>query len=82
MHKLIVVADPMHEVEIYEVTDNNNLHQISQLRLPQESVNFIKNYTDSIKEKVEVVYAGPSDYVQHFVNQVNNFDFVEAHISK
>lgn len=80
MHKLIVFADPFQEVEIFEVLDDieGKTHKISQLRLPQESVDFIKNYSESLQDKVEVVYVGPKDYVTYFVSQVNKFDFVKA----
>ena len=79
MYKLIVVADPLREVEIYEITSEGKTRKISQLRLPQESVEFIKNYSESVKEKVDVTYVGPKDYIKYFVNQVNKLEFVNAH---
>ena len=78
MHRLIVVADPLRETEIYEVTTTNDLHKISQLRLPQESVEFIKNYSNSLQEEVDVTYVGPKNYVQYFITQVNNLEFAKA----
>lgn len=80
MQKLIVKADPMQEIEIYEVSSNQtDMHKISQLRLPQESVEFIKNYSNSLKKKIDVTYIGPKDYVKYFISQVNKFEFVKAH---
>lgn len=79
MYKLIVIADPLRETEIYEVTNMNDLHKISQLRLPQESVEFIKNYSNSLQEEVDVTYIGPKSYVQYFITQVNNLEFAKAH---
>ena len=82
MYKLIVVADPLRETEIFEITETNNMRKISQIRLPQDSVEFIKNYSDSVQEKVDVTYVGPKDYVKYFVNQVNQLEFVKAHINE
>ena len=82
MHKIIVLADPMKEIEIYEVTKENKTHKISQLRLPQESVEFVKNYSNSVQELVEVVYVGPEDYIRYFVNQVDKFEFVKAYANE
>ena len=84
MHKLIIYADPFRDTEIYEVvpvfkSKKDHVHKISQLSFPQESVEFIKNYANSIKEDVEVEYVGPKDYVQHFVSQANNIEFVKAY---
>lgn len=79
MYRLFVLADPMSSVEIFELTDAEQMHRISQLRLPQDSVEFIKNYSESVKEKVDVTYIGPKDYVKYFVNQANQFEFVNAH---
>ena len=81
MYKLIVIADPLRETEIYEVTDTEQMHKISQLRLPQESVEFIKNYSNSVQEEVDVTYMGPDDYVRYFVHQVDKLDFVKAHMN-
>lgn len=82
MYKLIVVADPLRETEIFEITKTNDMRKISQIRLPQESVEFIKNYSDSVQEEVDVTYIGPKDYVKYFVNQANQFEFVKAHINE
>ncbi len=82
MHELIVIADPLREVEIYEITSEGKTHKISQLRLPQASVEFIKNYSESVKEKVDVTYVGPKDYVMYFVNQANKLEFVKAHANE
>lgn len=82
MHKLIVVADPMREVEIYEITSLNEMHKISQLHVPQDSVEFIKNYSDSVQEEVKVTYVGPEAYVRYFAHQVNKFEFVKARINE
>lgn len=82
MYKLIVVADPLRETEIFEITKTNDMHKISQIRLPQESVEFIKNYSDSVQEEVDVTYVGPRDYVKYFVNQANQLKFVKAHINE
>lgn len=82
MYKLIVIADPLRETEIYEITDTEQMHKISQLRLPQESVEFIKNYSNSVQEEVDVTYMGPDDYVRYFVHQANKLDFVKAHMNE
>ena len=82
MYKLIVIADPLRETEIYEVTNMNDLHKISQLKVPQESVEFIKNYSNSVKEKVDVTYVGPTDYIRYFVSQSNNLEYVYAHMNE
>lgn len=82
MYKLIVIADPLRETEIYEITKTNDLHKISQLRLPQESVEFIKNYSNSVQEEVEVDYRGPADYIRYFVSQANQLEFVKAYMNE
>lgn len=82
MYKLVVVADPMQETEIYEITQTNKMHKISQLRIPQESITFIKNYSDSVKEKVDVTYIGPKDYIKYFISQANKLNFINAHAEK
>lgn len=82
MYKLIIIADPMQEVEIYEVTKDEKTHKISQLRLPQESVEFVKNYSNSVQEEVDVTYIGPDDYIRYFVHQVDKFEFVKAHMNQ
>ena len=81
MHKLIVLANPVDFTQVFEVLDNGETHKISQLKAPQESVEFVKNYSDNVQEEVEVDYQGPTDYVQYFVNQVNQLEFVKAKIN-
>ena len=54
MHKLIVITNPVDYTEIFEVLNNGDVHKISQLQVPQESIEFIKNYSNSVQEKVEV----------------------------
>lgn len=81
MHKLIVLTNPVDYTQIFEVLDNGNTHKISQLKIPQESVEFIKNYSNSVQEEVEVDYRGPADYVRYFVNQVNQLEFVKAKLN-
>ena len=82
MHKIIVIADPLREVEIYELTETNEFHKISQLRLPQESVEFIKNYSNSLQEPVDVIYKVPDDYIRYFVNQTNKLEFGKAYMNE
>ena len=79
MYKLFVITDPTSFTEIFECTDMNQMHKISQLRLPQESVEFIKNYSNSVKEEVDVTYIGPDDYIRYFIRQVNELEFAKAH---
>ena len=81
MHKLIVMANPVNFTQIFEVLDNGHTHKISQLQTPQESVEFVKNYSDNVQEEVEVDYQGPADYVRYFVNQANQLEFVKAKIN-
>ena len=81
MHKLIVIANPVDYTQIFEVLDNGDTHKISQLKVPQESVEFIKNYSNSVQEEVEVDYRGPADYVRYFVSQANQLEFVKAKIN-
>jgi hypothetical protein len=81
MHKLIVVTDPVNFTQIFEVLDNGNAHKISQLALPQDSLEFIKNYSNSVQEEIEVDYRGPADYIKHFVTQANQLEFVKAKIN-
>ena len=81
MHKLIVLADPVDFTQVFEVLDNGETHKISQLKVPQESVEFIKNYSNSIKEEVEVDYRGPADYIRYFVSQANQLEFVKAKLN-
>ena len=78
MHKLIVLANPVDFTQIFEVLDNGEMHKISQLKVPQESVEFVKNYSNSVQEEVEVDYHGPADYIRYFVNQANQLEFVKA----
>lgn len=78
MHKLIVLANPTSFTEIFELTETGQIHKISQLRVPQESVEFIKNYSNSVQEEVEVDYRGPADYIRYFVSQANQLEFVKA----
>lgn len=81
MHKLIVLANPVDFTQVFEVLDNGETHKISQLKVPQESVEFIKNYSNSIKEEVEVDYRGPADYIRYFVSQANQLEFVKAKLN-
>lgn len=81
MHKLIVLANPVDYTQVFEVLDNGETHKISQLEVPQESVEFIKNYSNSIKEEVEVDYRGPADYIRYFVSQANQLEFVKAKLN-
>lgn len=78
MHKLIVLTNPVDFTQIFEVLDNGDMHKISQLSIPQDSIEFIKNYSNSVQEKVEVDYRGPADYIKHFVTQANQLEFVKA----
>ena len=78
MHKLIVIANPVDYTQVFEVLDNGDTHKISQLKVPQESVEFIKNYSNSVQEEVEVDYRGPADYIRYFVNQANQLEFIKA----
>lgn len=79
MYKLFVITDPTNFTEIFECTDTNNMRKISKLRLPQESIEFIKNYSNSVQEEVDVTYVGPSDYIRYFISQVNELEFAKAH---
>lgn len=79
MYKLFIVTDPTSFTEIFECTNANEMHKISQLRLPQESIEFIKNYSNSVREKVDVTYIGPDDYINYFISQANNLEFIKAH---
>ncbi len=81
MHKLIVIANPVDFTQVFEVLDNGDTHKISQLKVPQESVEFIKNYSNSVQEEVEVDYRGPADYIRYFVTQANQLEFVKAKIN-
>lgn len=81
MHKLIVLANPVDFTQIFEVLDNGKTHKISQLKIPQESVEFIKNYSNSVQEEVEVDYRGPADYIRYFVSQANQLEFVKAKLN-
>lgn len=81
MHKLIVVANPVDFTQVFEVLDNGDTHKISQLKVPQESVEFIKNYSNSVQEEVEVDYRGPADYIRYFVSQANQLEFVKAKLN-
>jgi hypothetical protein len=78
MHKLFVLADPTSFTEVFELTEDFGMHRISQLRSPQESLEFIKNYSQSTTKKVEVTYIGPDDYVRYFANKANNLKNVTA----
>lgn len=82
MHKLFVLMDPTTFTEIFELTSANEMHKISQLRLPQESVEFIKNYSNTLQKEIDVTYIGPKDYIRYFVHQANNLDFVNAHMDE
>lgn len=82
MHKLIVLADPTSFTEIFELTETGQMHKISQLRVPQDSVEFIKNYSNSVQEEVDVTYMGPDDYIRYFVRQIDKFKFVKAHMNE
>lgn len=82
MHKLIILADPTSFTEIFELTETGQMHKISQLRIPQDSVEFIKNYSNNIQEEVDVTYMGPDDYIRYFVHQVDKFKFVKAHMNE
>lgn len=81
MHKLIVLANPVDFTQIFEILDNGDTHKISQLKVPQESVEFIKNYSNSVQEEVEVDYRGPADYIRYFVSQANQLEFVKAKLN-
>ena len=82
MNKLIVIANPTDFTDIYEVTDEGFSHKVSHLNTPQESVEFVKNYSNSLQKKIKVIYKGPADYVRYFVSQANQFEFVKAEIGE
>lgn len=82
MHKLFVLIDPTSFTEIFELTSEGKMHKISQLDLPQESIEFVKNYSNSLQEKVDVIYMGPDDYIKYFVHQADKFEFVKAHMNE
>lgn len=78
MYTLIVFADPVRDIEIYEVSAEGTMHKLAGLKRPQESITFIKNYANSLQKEVHVTYLGPKDYTQRFVSQVNELEFVKA----
>ena len=81
MRKLIVVADPIHGAEIFEVLKDSSQgsRRVSFLRAPQDSLEFIKNYSMNFEEPTKVIFQGPSDYIKKFVEQANELDYVTAY---
>lgn len=81
MRKLVVVADPIHGAEIFEVFEDTSQgsRRVSFLRAPQDSLEFIKNYSINFEEPTEVIFQGPSSYITHFVEQANELDYVTAY---
>lgn len=81
MRELIVVTDPIHGAEIFEVPENNSdgPRRVSFLRLPQESVEFVKNYSLNFKEPTKVIFKGPDSYITHFIEQANELEYVTAY---
>lgn len=82
MHKLFILVDPVSFTEIFELTNEENMRKISQLRLPRESIEFIKNYSNNVQEEIDVTYIGPTNYINRFVTEANNLDFVTAHTTE
>jgi hypothetical protein len=71
--------DPIQKLEIFEVSKDNTIKKISQLNYPSEAMNFLKNYIDNTQNFVEVVFMGPDNYIEPWVDKANTFEFVKAY---
>lgn len=71
---LIVKMDPVQETEIYQITDKGMV-LLCSYRIAQEAMQFIK---DTIKENTDIIFIGPKTYTQHFIEQANKIEFVNA----
>lgn len=77
MRELIIKANPVMPVEIFEQT-LNGLNKISQVQTPQDSIEFIKNYTEYTEGKMKVTFIGPKSYIQYFIDKANQIKSVTA----
>ena len=79
MPKLIVNMNPVSSTEIFEVTNTNELKKLSQVNKPLDMIKYLANYMINVNESTEVTFIGPDDYINPWITEANQFEFVNAH---
>lgn len=79
MPKLIVSMNPVSSTEIFEVTNTNELKKLSQVNQPLDMIKYLANYMINVNESTEVTFIGPDDYINPWIIEANQFEFVNAH---
>lgn len=74
------MMDPVQPTQIYEMKDDNrnNLTFIKSVKLPQDTLEFIQEYSKEQNSPVKVSYFGPETYVEYFVDKANKFENIIA----
>lgn len=78
MSKLIVQMNPVSPAEIFEIKQNAQTDKIFQADKPLDVIQFLANYMSNNTESTEIVFVGPDDYVDPWVVEANQFEFVKA----
>lgn len=79
MPKLVVNMNPVSFTEVYEVTKPDELKKVAQETGPLNFIKFLANYMKNVNESTEVVFIGPDDYINPWITEANQFDFVKAY---
>lgn len=82
MPKLIINMDPVSPATVYEITDNNGSNKIFQANQPVNIIKFLANYIKDTDKSTEVLFVGPDDYINPWITEANQFDFVKARNAK
>lgn len=79
MPKLIVNMSPVSSTEIFEVASTNELKKLFQVNQPLDMIKYLANYMVNVNESTEVIFIGPDDYINPWITEANQFEFVNAH---
>lgn len=79
MSKLIIHMDPVMPTEIFQIKEGLE-EKIAQVSPPPVNIlKFLANYMTNINESTEVTFIGPDDYIDPWITEANQFEFVNAH---
>lgn len=77
--QLVIMMDPVQPTQIYEMKHNrDNLTFIKTVKLPQDTLEFIQEYSKNQESPTKVSYFGPDAYVNYFIKKANEFENVIA----
>lgn len=77
--QLVIMMDPVQPTQIYEMRNNrDNLNFIKTVKLPQDTLEFIQEYSKNQESPIKVSYFGPDTYVNYFIEKANEFENVIA----